>query len=166
MPRRRGILRSCQVESIYRLLRTHHWHLEKCRYLATHLGRKSGAAGYTCINVGKMHTWPLDTPAGYHQRYVVENKDRFLEGRFSLMTGPLSCCQSLVKQQRLQYRELSDYRERMGAFEWLLPSDAHSDNFVADRACWWIDTAPRRNLYFCKLDSQGRILLTTPRLNT
>ena len=57
-------------------------------------------AGYTCINVGKMHTWPLDTPAGYHQRYVVENKDRFLEGRFFFDDWDRSlAARGLVKQQ-------------------------------------------------------------------
>ena len=36
-------------------------------------------AGYYCVNIGKMHTWPYDTPLGFHERYVVENKDRYLE---------------------------------------------------------------------------------------
>ena len=39
-------------------------------------------SGYHCSNVGKMHTWPFTTPCGFHQRYVVENKDRYLEGRY------------------------------------------------------------------------------------
>ena len=37
-------------------------------------------AGYHCTNVGKMHTWPFETPLGFDERYVVENKDRYLEG--------------------------------------------------------------------------------------
>ncbi len=32
--------------------------------------------GYHCVNVGKMHTYPYDAPCGFHQRFVVENKDR------------------------------------------------------------------------------------------
>jgi len=40
------------------------------------------AAGYHCVNIGKMHTWPYDTPAGFHERYNVENKDRYKEGRY------------------------------------------------------------------------------------
>ena len=43
---------------------------------------KLAETGYRCINVGKMHTIPYDAPAGFHERYVVENKDRFLEGRY------------------------------------------------------------------------------------
>lgn len=113
-------------------------------------------AGYTCINTGKMHTWPLDTPAGFHQRYVVENKDRFLEGRFFFDDWDRSlAARGLVKQQRVQYRQLPDYRERLGAFEWLLPADAHSDNFVADRACWWIETAPKAQPLFLEIGFPG-----------
>ncbi|MEY3419634.1 MAG: hypothetical protein RJA46_1405 [Pseudomonadota bacterium] len=112
--------------------------------------------GYTCINVGKMHTWPLDTSAGYHQRYVVENKDRFLEGRFFFDDWDRSlAARGLVKQQRVQYRQFPDYRERLGAFEWLLPTDSHSDNFVADRACWWIDTAPKAEPLFLQIGFPG-----------
>jgi arylsulfatase A-like enzyme len=33
--------------------------------------------GYHCVNIGKMHTCPFETPLGFHERYVVENKDRF-----------------------------------------------------------------------------------------
>ena len=39
-------------------------------------------SGYHCVNVGKMHTFPYDAKCGFHQRYVVENKDRYLEGRY------------------------------------------------------------------------------------
>src|SRR5512147_737850 len=33
-------------------------------------------AGYHTVNVGKMHTVPLDAPCGFDQRFIVENKDR------------------------------------------------------------------------------------------
>lgn len=113
-------------------------------------------AGYTCINVGKMHTWPLDTPAGFHQRYVVENKDRFLEGRFFFDDWDRSlAARGLVKQQRVQYRQMPDYRKKLGAFEWLLPADAQSDNFIADRACWWIETAPPTEPLFLQIGFPG-----------
>jgi arylsulfatase A-like enzyme len=35
-------------------------------------------SGYYSVNVGKMHTLPYEAPAGFHERYVVENKDRYL----------------------------------------------------------------------------------------
>ena len=33
-------------------------------------------AGYRCVNVGKMHTSPFEKSFGFHERHVVENKDR------------------------------------------------------------------------------------------
>src|SRR5262245_45082905 len=33
-------------------------------------------AGYRCVSVGKMHTFPYDAPVGFHERHVAENKDR------------------------------------------------------------------------------------------
>jgi arylsulfatase len=38
-------------------------------------------AGYRCVTVGKMHTIPYNADSGFHERYVVENKDRYMEGR-------------------------------------------------------------------------------------
>ena len=35
--------------------------------------------GYRTINIGKMHTYPYHTPLGFEERYVVENKDRYLD---------------------------------------------------------------------------------------
>ena len=100
-------------------------------------------AGYTCVNIGKMHTWPHDAPCGFHQRHVVENKDRFLEARYYFDEWDRALAsRGLVKQQRTSYRQLPDYRERLGAFEWLLPPDLHSDHFVAERAGWWVDNHP------------------------
>lgn len=100
-------------------------------------------AGYYCVNVGKMHTYPYHTPLGFHERYVVENKDRFLEERFYFDEWDKALrFRGLAKQQRAFYRSRSDYRERLGAFEWELPEDAHPDNFVGDLACWWLDTKP------------------------
>ncbi len=100
-------------------------------------------SGYTCINIGKMHTYPYHTPLGFHERYVVENKDRFLEERYYFDEWDKALhARGLVKQQRELYRQLPDYNERLGAFEWKLPEDMHSDMFVGDMATWWIDTKP------------------------
>ena len=52
------------------------------------LGSRPGSdrwrdAWYHCVNIGKMHINPYDAKGGFHQRFVVENKDRplFLEER-------------------------------------------------------------------------------------
>ena len=99
---------------------------------------------YYCVNVGKMHTWPFETPLGFHERYVVENKDRYLEGRYYFDEWDKGLrAQGLVKQQRALYRQRSDYRDRLGAFAWELPEETHSDMFVGDMATWWIESKPK-----------------------
>ena len=101
-------------------------------------------AGYHCVNIGKMHTYPFETPLGFHERFVVENKDRFLEGRWFFDRWDLALqAQGLVKQQRVLYRQREDYGERLGAFEWELPENTHSDFFVGDLATWWVETKPK-----------------------
>ena len=101
-------------------------------------------AGYYCVNIGKMHTWPMETPLGFHERYVVENKDRYLEARWFFDEWDKGLrARGLVKQQREQYRQRPDYRERLGAFEWELPEDTQSDMFVGDMATWWLSTKPK-----------------------
>ena len=100
--------------------------------------------GYYCVNVGKMHSWPFETPLGFHERYVVENKDRYLEGRYYFDEWDKALrARGLVKQQRVLYRQLEDYEDRLGAFEWDLPEDAHPDMFVGDMATWWVRTKPK-----------------------
>ncbi len=101
-------------------------------------------SGYYCVNVGKMHTFPYETPLGFHERYVVENKDRYLEGRYFFDEWDKGLrARGLIKQQRELYRQQADYEERLGAFEWELPEETHSDFFVGDMAAWWIETKPQ-----------------------
>ncbi|MDF1514779.1 MAG: sulfatase-like hydrolase/transferase [Anaerolineae bacterium] len=102
------------------------------------------ASGYYCVNVGKMHTVPFETPLGFHERYVVENKDRYLEGRFYFDEWDKGLhAQGLVKQQRELYRLREDYQTSMGAFTWDLPEEMQSDHFVGNMATWWIKTKPK-----------------------
>lgn len=113
-------------------------------------------AGYRCVNVGKMHTYPYHTPLGFHERYVVENKDRYLEERWYFDEWDKALrARGLVKQQRELYRERPDYRERLGAFEWELPEDLHSDMFVGEMAKWWIDTYPPTQPLFLQIGFPG-----------
>ncbi|MCJ7739301.1 MAG: sulfatase-like hydrolase/transferase, partial [Anaerolineae bacterium] len=102
------------------------------------------ASGYMCVNVGKMHTVPFETPLGFHERYVVENKDRYLEGRYFFDEWDKALrVRGLIKQQRELYRQLPDYGDRLGAFEWELPEDMHPDVFVGQMASWWLRTNPK-----------------------
>ncbi|WP_159887736.1 sulfatase family protein [Paenibacillus puerhi] len=102
-------------------------------------------AGYHCVNVGKMHTSPYTTPMGFHERYVVENKDRQhpnLPFFFDEWDKALRA-RNIKKPGRESYRDREDYRESLGVFDWDLPEDMHPDNFVANLAKWWIKDRPK-----------------------
>ncbi|MFN0164607.1 MAG: sulfatase [Burkholderiales bacterium] len=114
------------------------------------------AAGYRCVNVGKMHTIPYNAPAGFHERYVVENKDRYMEHRWYFDEWDKAlAAHGLKKQQRALYRERPDYRERLGAFTWDLPEHLHSDLFVGNMAKWWVDTYPPTQPLFLQIGFPG-----------
>jgi arylsulfatase len=113
-------------------------------------------AGYRCVNVGKMHTIPYDADAGFHERYVVENKDRYMEGRWYFDEWDKAlAAHGLVKQQRELYRQRADYKERLGAFDWELPEHLHSDVFVGNFARWWVDTYPVTEPLFLQVGFPG-----------
>jgi len=113
-------------------------------------------AGYHCTNVGKMHTWPFETELGFDERYVVENKDRYLEGRYYFDEWDKALrFRGLIKQQRELYRKRDDYRDRLGAFEWELPEDTHPDMFVGEMATWWINSFPKTEPLFLEIGFPG-----------
>jgi arylsulfatase A-like enzyme len=113
-------------------------------------------SGYYCANIGKMHTWPFQTELGFHERFVVENKDRYLEGRYFFDEWDKALrFRGLVKQQREQYRKRDDYSSALGAFDWQLPEETHPDAFVADMATWWIDSKPKIKPLFLQIGFPG-----------
>lgn len=113
-------------------------------------------SGYRCVNIGKMHTYPYHTQLGFHERYVVENKDRYLEERYYFDEWDKALrARGLVKQQRELYRQRDDYREALGAFDWELPEDLHSDMFVGEMAKWWIDSYPQTQPLFLQIGFPG-----------
>lgn len=102
------------------------------------------SSGYRCASVGKMHTFPYETPVGFHERHVVENKDRdhpnlpyFLD-----QWDKALWVRGLKKPSRVSYRTRGDYAERLGAFEWELDDDMHADNFVGNLARHWLESYP------------------------
>ncbi len=113
-------------------------------------------SGYHCVNVGKMHQVPYAAPCGFHQRFPIENKDRFMEGRFFFDEWDKAIkANRYSKPGRLSYRNLSDYKERLGAFEWPLPERLHADVFTADTACWWLETYPQTEPLFLQIGFPG-----------
>jgi arylsulfatase A-like enzyme len=114
------------------------------------------AQGYHCVNVGKMHTIPYDAKAGFHERFVCENKDRYYEGRwFADEWDKALVARSQIKPSRERYRELPDYKDRLGAYEWTLPAESHADFFVGNTADWWLQTRPKPESLFMQIGFLG-----------
>ena len=114
-------------------------------------------AGYRCVNVGKMHTSPFEEPLGFHERHVVENKDRahpklpfYLDNwDKALWAG------GHVKPTRETYCERADYNERLGAFVWELPEAMHPDVFVAQTAKNWLESYTGDEPFFLEIGIPG-----------
>ncbi|MBU1361008.1 MAG: sulfatase-like hydrolase/transferase [Gammaproteobacteria bacterium] len=114
------------------------------------------AQGYHCVNIGKMHTIPYDAKAGFHERFVCENKDRFYEGRwFADEWDKTLRARSQIKPSRERYRQWPDYAERLGAYEWTLPPESHADFFMGDLASWWLETRPKPEALFMQIGFLG-----------
>ncbi|MAU22122.1 MAG: arylsulfatase [Martelella sp.] len=114
-------------------------------------------AGYRCVNVGKMHTNPHEERFGFHERHVVENKDR------DHPTIPFYLDQwdkalwirGRRKPSRVTYRAREDYRECLGAFTWELEPDLHPDTFVGGMAEMWLDRYPGDEPFFLQIGFPG-----------
>lgn len=103
-------------------------------------------AGYHCVNIGKMHTNPYDAPAGFHQRIIVENKDRpmFLEEHERAFYDDWDLAlhaRGITKPTRYHRFAANpqQFREALGAFVWEYDEDMHPDAFVGNTARWWVE---------------------------
>lgn len=114
-------------------------------------------AGYRCVNVGKMHTWPVEGAFGFHERHVTENKDRahpnlpfYLDNWDKAIWS-----QGYEKPSRRTYRRRPDYSERLGCFTWDLPGNLHPDIFVPQTACMWLDRYTGEEPFFLQIGIPG-----------
>jgi len=114
-------------------------------------------SGYRCVNVGKMHTWPVEGAFGFHERHVTENKDRahpnlpfYLDNWDKAIWS-----RGLEKPSRQTYRHREDYRDCLGAFTWELPEDLHPDVFVPQTACMWLDRYSGKEPFFLQIGIPG-----------
>lgn len=119
-------------------------------------------AGYHCVNIGKMHINPYDEPGGFHQRFVVENKDRplFLDEHdrayYDEWDKALHA-RKLVKPSRYT-RHSADpegYKKALGAFAWDLDEDMHPDIFIGDHVLWWLEERKASNPLFLQIGFPG-----------
>lgn len=114
-------------------------------------------AGYRCVNVGKMHTMPIEGDFGFHERHVVENKDRdhpdlpfYLDNWDKALKA-----NGLEKPSRVTYAKRDDFADRLGAFIWELPKKLHPDVFVGETACWWLERYPGDEPFFLQVGMPG-----------
>lgn len=116
--------------------------------------------GYQCINVGKMHVNPVDDNCGFHQRYIVENKDRPGLGgdngrmldeweKFLLFNGE-------TKPNRNDYKAHHPlYETALGAYEWSLEEKYHPDVFVGNMARKLINQRESKKPLFLQIGFPG-----------
>ena len=119
-------------------------------------------AGYHCASIGKMHINPYDALGGFHQRFVVENKDRplFLEERdraFYDEWDKALHARKLVKPSRYTHfaADPEGYKQALGAFVWDLDEDMHSDMFIGDHAVWWLEERKSASPLFLQIGFPG-----------
>jgi arylsulfatase A-like enzyme len=119
-------------------------------------------AGYHCANIGKMHINPYDALGGFHQRFVVENKDRPLfldeaDRAFYDEWDKALRARRLTKPSRYTRFEQDPegFRRALGAFVWDLDEDMHPDFFVGDTALWWLEERQARNPLFLQIGFPG-----------
>ena len=114
-------------------------------------------AGYHTVNIGKMHTWPVEGAFGFHERHVVENKDRdhpnlpfYLDNwdKAYFLSG-------LTKPSRVTQRERSNYDELLGAWAWEHEEKLHPDVFVGQMARWWLDRYTGEDPFFLQVGLPG-----------
>ena len=114
-------------------------------------------AGYRCVNVGKMHTMPIEGNFGFHERHVVENKDRdhptlpfYLDNWDKAIHT-----RGAHKPSRVTYAKRPDYNDVLGAFVWEQDKDLHPDVFVGQTACWWLERYPGTEPFFLQVGLPG-----------
>ena len=100
-------------------------------------------AGWCCVNVGKMHTIPMDAAAGFHQRFVIENKDRadVSEPRVKFWDewDKFLLNNRQEKPCRHTFIHHPEYETALGAYAWPLEKKYHSDEFTGNLAAAYID---------------------------
>jgi len=119
-------------------------------------------AGYHCVNIGKMHINPYHAAGGFHQRFVVENKDRPLfldehERAFYDEWDKAIRAHAQVKPSRYSRatRDPEGFAGALGCFEWELDEALHSDAFVGRTACWWLQERRADSPFFLQVGFPG-----------
>ena len=114
-------------------------------------------AGYRTVNVGKMHTMPVEGAFGFHERHVIENKDRdhpnlpfYLDNwdKAFFLKGE-------EKPSRVTQRRRNDYGDDLGAWVWEQDEALHPDVFTGQMAKWWIERYTGDGPFFLQVGLPG-----------
>jgi len=116
-------------------------------------------AGYLTVNIGKMHTGPATAECGFHQRFIVENKDRTYDNekyRFFDEWDKFLLFNSQEKPTRDSYQSgYPGYAHALGAYEWPLDEEYHSDEFVGNMAVQYIMEVSAEEPLFLQIGFPG-----------
>ena len=118
--------------------------------------------GYHCANIGKMHINPYHAMGGFHQRFVVENKDRPLfldEHERAFYDEWDKALKSHKIEKPSRYSRFSQNPEEdksaLGSFLWEEDEDLHSDFFVGNNAIWWLQDRVADSPLFLQIGFPG-----------
>ena len=119
-------------------------------------------AGYHCASIGKMHINPYDASGGFHQRFVVENKDRpmFLgehERAFYDEWDKAIRAHGETKPSRYTRAEKDPegFAQALGCFTWELDEHLHPDTFIGHTANWWLRERQAESPFFLQVGFPG-----------
>lgn len=120
--------------------------------------------GYRTVNVGKMHTMPVEGAFGIHERHATENKDRdhpslpfYLDNwdKAFFLSG-------IEKPSRVTQRRNVDLGEKLGVWVWEYDEFMHPDFFTGQMAKWWIDRYTDKRSFFLRIGIPGPHTLFDP----
>ena len=114
-------------------------------------------AGYRTVNVGKMHTMPIEGAFGFHERHVTENKDRDHPNLpFYLDNWDKAFfLRDVEKPSRVTQRRKNDYGDKLGAWIWEEEEILHPDVFTGQMAKWWLNRYTGAGPYFLQVGLPG-----------
>ncbi len=119
-------------------------------------------AGYHCVNIGKMHINPYDAAGGFHQRFVIENKDRPLfldqhERAFYDEWDKAIKAHGKIKPSRYtrSQNDPAGFASALGCFAWELDEQLHPDTFVGHTANWWLQERRADSPFFLQIGFPG-----------
>jgi arylsulfatase A-like enzyme len=109
-----------------------------------------------------MHINPYDAGGGFHQRFVVENKDRPLfldehERAFYDEWDKALKAAGRVKPSRYTRSQADPdgFLAALGCFEWELEESMHPDVFVGETAAWWLEDRRAASPFFLQVGFPG-----------